>query len=260
MSSFHPPRLYAIIDASCFLSFRAENPQTYADSQRGNPCSPPTIATSATAPRSAPTPALVTTAIPCHPERSEGPAVSQLLHYAQELVKAGVTLIQYRNKTATAREILSHARELRRILPPDVTFFLNDRADLALAANADGVHVGQDDLSPEGARLVVGNTKLIGVSTHNRAQLEIASQAPVDYIAIGPIFSTRSKANPDPVVGLDGLRKIRKLTTKPLIAIGGITRENCRSVIEAGADSVAVIADLLADPKRHAEQFLQLLG
>jgi thiamine-phosphate pyrophosphorylase len=185
---------------------------------------------------------------------------SSAFQFASELVAAGVTLVQYRNKNGAGRQILSDARELRRILPPTVTFFLNDRADLAVAAGSDGVHVGQDDLSPAAARMVVGEKKLVGVSTHNAEQLRIANEAPVDYIAIGPIFATRSKANPDPVVGLDGLRAVRKLTTKPLVAIGGITRENCRSVIEAGADCVAVIADLLADPRGRAEEFLKLLG
>jgi thiamine-phosphate pyrophosphorylase len=175
-------------------------------------------------------------------------------------VNAGVTLIQYRNKFGTAREILSHARELKRALAPQVTFFLNDRADLCLAVGFDGVHVGQDDLTPEAARLVVGDQKLVGVSTHNAAQLKEADQAPVDYLAIGPIFATRSKENPDPVVGLEGLRAVRKLTSKPLVAIGGITRDNCRSVIDSGADSVAVIADLLGDPRKRAEEFLNLLG
>jgi thiamine-phosphate pyrophosphorylase len=180
--------------------------------------------------------------------------------FARELIAGGVTLIQYRNKESSAREILSEARELRRILPQNVTFFLNDRADLAIAAGADGVHVGQDDLSPAAARMVVGEKKLVGVSTHNAEQLRMAYKAPVDYIAIGPIFATRSKANPDPVVGLDGLQSVRKLTDKPLVAIGGITRENCRSVIDAGADSVAVIADLLPEPRARAEEFLKLLG
>ena len=190
---------------------------------------------------------------------SSDPLLAHLTHFALELVNAGVTFLQYRNKTATARDILSHARELKRILPPEVTLFLNDRADLALAANCDGIHVGQDDLSPEGARLVVGPNKLVGVSTHNAEQLKLADRAPVDYLAIGPIFSTRSKANPDPIVGLGCLRAVRKLTTKPLVAIGGITRENCRSVIDAGADSVAGIADLIDAPRARAEQFLQIL-
>jgi thiamine-phosphate pyrophosphorylase len=188
-----------------------------------------------------------------------GDNLLRVTEFARDLATAGVTLLQYRNKFGTAREILSHARELKRVLPSEVTLFLNDRADICLAASFHGVHVGQDDLSPEGARLVVGNNRHVGVSTHNPAQLELAAQAPVDYIAIGPIFATRSKANPDPVVGLDGLKAVRKLTNKPLVAIGGITRENCRSVIDAGADSVAVIADLLDHPRQRAQEFLDLL-
>lgn len=186
-------------------------------------------------------------------------SVGAITKFAAELVAGGVTLLQYRNKQGSAREMLSHARELKRVLPREVTLFLNDRADLCVAAGFHGVHVGQDDLSPEGARLVVGEKRLVGVSTHNAEQLQLVDKAPVDYIAIGPIFGTRSKANPDPVVGLDGLRAVRKLTTKPLVAIGGITRANCRSVVEAGADSVAVIADLLDDPRKRAEEFFRLL-
>jgi thiamine-phosphate pyrophosphorylase len=187
-------------------------------------------------------------------------SLTRLTDFARELVAGGVTLLQYRNKHSSTREILSHLRELKRALPPAVTLFLNDRADLCLAAGFDGVHVGQDDLSPAGARLVVGEKKFVGVSTHNVEQLQLADQAPVDYIALGPIFSTRSKVNPDPVVGLDGLRAVRNLTNKPLVAIGGITRDNCRAVIDAGADSVAVIADLLGDPRLRAQEFLQRLA
>lgn len=190
---------------------------------------------------------------------ARGSLLQNLTFFATELVSAGVTLIQYRNKQGTARDILSHVRELKRLLPSQVTFFLNDRADLCLAGGCDGVHVGQDDLSPDGARLVVGEDRLVGVSTHNADQLQEADQGPVDYLAIGPMFTTRSKANPDPVVGLEGLRAVRKLTSKPLVAIGGITRENCRSVLDAGADSVAVIADLLGEPALRARELLQNL-
>ncbi len=186
-------------------------------------------------------------------------SLTSLTSTATELAGGGVTLLQYRNKHAGAREILSHARELKRVLPAEMTLFLNDRADLCLAAGFDGVHVGQDDLSPEAARHVLGAERLLGVSTHNSNQLSIADEAPVDYVAIGPIFQTRSKMNPDPLVGLDGLRAVRKLTNKPLVAIGGITRANCRSVLDAGADAVAVIADLLGDPRARAQEFLQFL-
>ena len=179
--------------------------------------------------------------------------------YASELVAGGATLIQYRNKVGHAREMLRDARELRRVLRGNVTLIMNDRADLCLAAAYDGVHIGQDDLSAEGTRAVVGEARILGVSTHNLEQLREADAGPADYLALGPIFPTASKQNPDPAVGLDGLRAARAVTRKPLVAIGGITRANARSVIEAGADSVAVIADLFASPRESAEALLRLL-
>jgi thiamine-phosphate pyrophosphorylase len=121
------------------------------------------------------------------------------------------------------------------------------------------VHVGQDDLSPEGARKVIGEGLWLGVSTHNPEQISEADKTSADYLAVGPVFATSSKANPDPIIGLEGVRRARALTRKPLVAIGGITRENCRSIIEAGADSVAVISDLLREPRKSAEEFLRIL-
>ena len=177
---------------------------------------------------------------------------------AEELLAAGVTLLQYRNKTGNARQMLEHARELKRRLS-SARLIMNDRADLCLAADFNGVHVGQDDFSPAGARKVIGEKFWLGVSTHNPEQINEADKTSADYIAIGPVFATSSKANPDPVVGLEGVRAARKLTSKPLVAIGGITRQNCRSVIEAGADSVAVISDLVTDPRKSAEEFLRIL-
>ena len=143
--------------------------------------------------------------------------------------------------------------------PTNVILIMNDRADICIAAELQGVHVGQDDLSPEGARTVIGPDRILGVSTHNLEQLQQADAGPADYIAFGPVFATSSKRNPDPVVGLDGIRAARAATKKPLVAIGGITRANARSVIDAGADSVAVIADLLSSPAKVAEEFLRLL-
>src|SRR5262249_21203741 len=134
------------------------------------------------------------------------------------------------------------------------------RADLAVAADFDGMHVGQEDLSPEGARRIIGSAKLLGVSTHNPEQLRAADSGPADYLAIGPVFQTGSNVNRDPVVGLDGVRQARALTRRPLVAIGGITRENARSVIDAGADSIAIIADLLEEPQKSAEAFFRILG
>ena len=182
-----------------------------------------------------------------------------IVDYAKDIAAGGATLIQYRNKVGNTREMLSHAREIRRALGDNVTLIMNDRADICIAAGYQGVHVGQEDLSPESARTVIGPDRILGASTHTLEQLEQADAGPADYIAFGPVFATASKRNPDPVVGLDGIRAARAATKKPLIAIGGVTRANARSVIDAGADSVAVIADLLSSPTKVAEEFLRLL-
>ena len=187
------------------------------------------------------------------------PDAAGMFAAAEELAAAGCTLLQYRNKSGQARLMLEEARELRARLGPSVKLIMNDRADLCLAAGFDGLHVGQDDLSPESARRIIGADLWLGVSTHNPEQLAEADKTSADYLAIGPVFATTSKANPDPVVGLEGVRRARELTRKPLVAIGGITRANARSVIEAGADAVAVISDLLRDPGKSAEEFLKIL-
>ena len=186
--------------------------------------------------------------------------VDAMFATADELAAAGVTLLQYRNKSGNACQMLDHARELKRRIGSRVKLIMNDRADLCLAADFDGLHLGQDDLSPESARRIIGPNRWLGVSTHNSDQLVEADKTSADYIAIGPVFATSSKSNPDPVVGLDGVRRARALTRKPLVAIGGITRANARSVIDAGADSVAVISDLIRDPRKSAEEFLRILG
>jgi thiamine monophosphate synthase len=279
-----------------------------------------------------------------------------VVRYAEELIAAGATLIQLRDKSQPEqpRRFLSCARELRRVTwgagtTPRATLIINDRVDLCLAADADGVHLGQDDLSPESARRIfdsvlshpiswspgksqllrermghpgessvesseshpiarslgksqllgermghsgessdrekIGRSEkssgreetghregsavegremtrklLIGFSTHSLAQVRAADTLPVDYIAIGPVFATGSKANPDPVVGLDGVRQARRVTQKPLVAIGGITRLNCSQVKAAGADAVAVISDLLESPAKAVADFLRVLG
>ena len=188
------------------------------------------------------------------------PDVAAMLAVAEELAAAGCTLLQYRNKSGNARQMLDQACELRARLGSGLKLVMNDRADLCLAAGFDGLHVGQDDLSPKSARRIIGSARWLGVSTHNPEQLAEAGRTSADYLAIGPVFATTSKANPDPVVGLEGVRRARELTRKPLVAIGGITRANARSVIEAGADSVAVISDLLREPRKSAEEFLMVLG
>ena len=161
--------------------------------------------------------------------------------------------------------MLVEARELRqRVLFSElgeaVKLIMNDRADLCLAADFEGVHIGQDDITPQSAREIIGQDRLLGLSTHNPAQIIETDKAPADYIAIGPVFATSSKSKPDPVVGIEGVREARKLTSKPLVAIGGITRKNCPAVIDAGADAVAVISDLLPEPRKSAEDFLRILG
>lgn len=191
----------------------------------------------------------------CLPDRE----LQTIISFAEELAAGGCTLLQYRNKVSNPREILFHARELKRVLGDRMTLIMNDRADLALVAGFEGVHVGQDDLTPQAARQVIGREFVLGVSTHNPEQLAEAGATSADYVAIGPVFTTSTKMNPDPVVGLEGVRAARALTSKPLVAIGGITRTNVGDVIGAGADSVAVIADLLASPRKSAEEFLKTL-
>lgn len=178
---------------------------------------------------------------------------------AADLAAAGVTLLQYRNKSGHARQMLEHARQVKQSVGSRVKLVMNDRADLCIAAAFDGLHIGQDDISPEAAGRIIGPDCWLGISTHNPEQIAEADQTDADYLAIGPVFATASKAYLDPVVGLDGVRRARELTRKPLVAIGGITRANARSVVDAGADSVAVISDLLPDPRKSAEAFFDVL-
>ena len=193
-------------------------------------------------------------------DRSLFPDSEALFSTAEELLAGGVTLLQYRDKGGNARRMLEQARELKRRLGASVKLIMNDRADLCLAAGCDGVHVGQQDLSAEGARKVIGDRLWLGVSTHNPEQIKDADKTSANYVAVGPVFPTASKVKPDPVIGLEGVREARALTRKPLVAIGGINRANCRSVIEAGADSVAVLSDLMREPRKSAEDFLRILG
>ena len=181
---------------------------------------------------------------------------------ARQLADAGVRLLQYRNKTASSGDLLENSKRLSsELIPLGVTFIVNDRADVAALAGASGVHVGQEDLDVEEARSVVGRSKLVGVSTHNRAQFERAAATSADYIAVGPIFCTSTKSNPDPVVGTEFIRQVKPLTDKSIVAIGGITLERAAEVVRAGADSVAVISDILRarGPGERARQFLEVL-
>jgi thiamine-phosphate pyrophosphorylase len=181
---------------------------------------------------------------------------------AKSLVDAGVRLIQYRNKRATGRELFETARELAEYLNPlGVQFIVNDRADVAALVGAGGVHVGQDDLGVEQAREVEGDGKLVGMSTHNAVQFRGALETSADYIAVGPVFATGSKENPDPVVGVGFVRETRGMTDRPIVGIGGITLERAADVIEAGADSVAIISDILGadDVGKRAREYMDLL-
>jgi thiamine-phosphate pyrophosphorylase len=183
----------------------------------------------------------------------------EMIHAAQEFAAARVTLLQYRNKSGNARQMLEHARALEQSVGSRMKLIMNDRADLCLAAAFDGLHIGQDDISADAARRIIGPDRWLGISTHNPEQIAAADQTDANYLAIGPVFATGSKENPDPIVGLEGVRRARALTRKPLVAIGGIGRANARSVIDAGADSVAVISDLLPDPRKSAEAFFEVL-
>ena len=185
--------------------------------------------------------------------------------FARELREAGIRFLQYRDKEATDKVVLERAALLRTIFPVcESCLILNDRVSLVSTARYDGIHVGQEDLSPAQTRATLGPEVLIGVSTHSEDQLRRATHSPADYVAIGPVFATASKLDPDPVVGLDGVRAARAMTAKPLVAIGGITRSNCAAVIQAGANSVAVISDLIPRPGSSTgelvEEFLAALS
>ncbi len=186
-----------------------------------------------------------------------------LHEYAEDLRNAGITLVQYRDKNSAPRQILENAAILSAAFAgTDCTIIMNDRSDLALLAGFNGVHVGQGDLSPDDARMVLGTKSIVGVSTHTDEQVIAANATSADYIAIGPVFATGTKLDASPVVGLEGIRRARTLTAKPLVAIGGITRENVRSVTDAGADSVAVISGLFVSGEpveKVARDFLALL-
>ena len=186
-----------------------------------------------------------------------------IVEYARMLRAAGVRLLQYRDKDGADAAVLRHAEAIAQAFDGvERTLLMNDRMDLMLLAGWDGVHVGQTDMAPADVRIVVGDGRVIGVSTHTNAQVRIAAETTADYVAIGPVFATGTKLDAAAVVGLEGVRRARALTSKPLVAIGGITRANARSVIDAGADSVAVISGLLGDGEaveRVVEDFLEVL-
>jgi thiamine-phosphate pyrophosphorylase len=186
-----------------------------------------------------------------------------VLTIAGRLLKGGARWIQYRNKSAASREMLADVTTLvgaARAMRARVV--VNDRADVAWLARAHGVHVGQSDLNVQQVRKILGPQKMVGISTHGLDQALAAANTSATYIALGPIFPTTTKKNSEPVVGLEGLREIRKYVAAPIVAIGGITPDNAGDVIAAGADSVAVISDLLRaeDISERTRLFLRVLG
>lgn len=181
---------------------------------------------------------------------------------AREILDAGAGILQFRHKGFFSREVFLEIETIAKLCEGRAMFVVNDRADVAKLVGA-AVHLGQEDLTPRDARVVMGADGKIGYSTHNEMQLRTGLDEPADYLALGPIFGTATKENPDPMVGLAELKRLRALCDRPLVAIGGITRANARSVIEAGADSLAVIGDLFpADGSvgKRAKEWLDLLA
>jgi thiamine-phosphate pyrophosphorylase len=167
---------------------------------------------------------------------------------AEAILDAGARILQYRDKSTPTRQSLEQMRLVAEITKQaGATFVINDRVDLAMMLRA-AVHLGQEDLPPAEARRIAGSELLIGYSTHNESQFRAAAAEPVNYLALGPIFGTVSKANPDPIVGVEELRRLRPLSPHPLVAIGGVTRATAHQVLEAGADSLAIIGDLYPHP------------
>jgi thiamine-phosphate pyrophosphorylase len=164
----------------------------------------------------------------------------------EALIAGGAWVVQLRMKGASTDEVTATAREvLPRCRSAGVSLIINDDAEACRSSGADGLHIGQDDLSPTEARRIIGPSRILGLSTHSRAQFEMALGEPVDHIAVGPVFGTASKENPDPAVGLDLVRWAKSRIDRPLVAIGGVDQSNIHSVIDAGADIVAVIAAVM---------------
>ena len=177
----------------------------------------------------------------------------------RQAVEAGVQLVQYRNKGESIKDIYRQVLELRTIAADSkILFFVNDRCDLALAVEADGVHLGQSDLPIELARKVVGKQGLIGISTHTPEQVVEATAQGADYLGFGPVFPTSTKKDHEAVVGIQGMKRVRSLTDLPVFCIGGITTKSVPEIIEAGANGVAVASGILGatNPKQAIQQFM----
>lgn len=172
---------------------------------------------------------------------------ASLLSATRAFLNAGATLLQIRHKEHWSRDIFAEAEAASQLCRErGATLIVNDRADIAVLLDA-GLHIGQDDLPPAVARRLIGTDRVLGFSTHSQAQVSAAAGEPVDYIAIGPIFPTKSKQHPDPTLGPERIRDWRTLITLPIVAIGGIDRSNAQAILNAGADSVAIIGDLYPD-------------
>jgi thiamine-phosphate pyrophosphorylase len=180
----------------------------------------------------------------------------------EKLVNGGAEIIQLREKYASPKDFYESAKKaLEAARRHNVKIIINDRVDIALALGADGVHLGQDDLPPEYARKILGEKAVIGFSTHNIEQAILAIKLPINYLAIGPVFATKTKENPDKVVGIEGVEKVREaIGNFPLVAIGGINLENISDVLAAGADSVAIISDLLSDAGKITQRMRMLIN
>lgn len=178
-----------------------------------------------------------------------------------QLAAGGARLVQVREKNLASRSFFEEAATAMEAARANgIKVIINDRVDIALCVGADGVHLGQDDLPPEAARELLGPDAIIGFSTHNSEQARRAVALPINYLAIGPIFTTKTKANPDEVVGLDGLRRVREVVGDfPLVAIGGITLENASAVVSAGADAVALISTLYQNPAEISQTTRRVL-
>lgn len=188
--------------------------------------------------------------------------VSGLSHceQARQLIEAGATFVQLREKRASARSFLSEAAEARDLFrAAGATLIINDRVDIALAVQADGVHLGQFDMPVEAARRLLGVDAIIGLSTHNLNQVKTALELPINYLAFGPVYPTKTKENPDPIAGITGLRRAKSLARSlPVVAIGGINQSNLQETLAAGADAVAVIAAVLTPASQIAQNLRDL--
>ncbi|MDI6698860.1 MAG: thiamine phosphate synthase [Candidatus Saccharicenans sp.] len=184
-----------------------------------------------------------------------------LTEVARKAVAGGVTIVQLREKECSSRQYLELARSIKKILPPEVPLIINDRLDVALAAQADGVHLGQNDLPAEVARKYLGSQAIVGLSVENLEQLAQAINLPVDYLALSPVFATPTKTDTGPAWGLEGLTRARRMTALPLVAIGGINESNAAEVIKAGADGLAVVSAICAapDPEQAARRLRRLI-